>query len=772
MGRTSIEGDAAMADATAVAEEPAVAAVDDVSDVGDGDAADEDGSDGGSSLSGGVAEERPANLFGIADGHGKEGALVAQLTAQLFPAMLQRNIRKEFTAAAAVAPASSASPAASATAKVGAALAAASPPSMDTAVPASASSPASLQSPQQPHMSSASTVAATPRSQRTTLPSPLPAHPGAAAGAALSPLQQALASSGMPPLHTGASTSPLLSPGVMSVAPSVSAVVPASASPAAAARVPSPTQGGPPGSEAVDGPVAHVLSEAAAAADPVCRALTNTFLQVDAHVLAGKHVGGSTCTTAYVFQQPEAAASTPQRQAVTAPPVAPPPAPATLYVAHVGDSRCVLSRAGQALPLSSDHKPHRPDERRRVEAAGGNVVYYSGWRVDGQLNISRAIGDASLKAPPESFTASVVDGAGGAGASTSATTAERDSRSGRVIAVPEISRLPLSQEDEFIIVASDGVWGRLGNQQAVDIVRGVLLGSGAGPDAADEVADAAQAGEQDAGDQLPPLPRPSLAHDHSLVRPSSSALPLAANPVQSTLAAGAAAPVAAPVLNSMGSVVSMSTSASGAAVLGSPPPLHPAGPHTPLRTAVPANAPARSSLFSPRMAAAPFAATPSSTATSISRSLLGDSSASSVSGASGLLTGRSSTRLTSPTAALRLTHQDSVQSHADVDTVPAGQATDVAMAAAADPAAIASEDAARTKVAAPAAVASSEFVAPAEPSPYPCCWTSLRSRPELVSQASEALLHHAFEQGQSYDNLSAVVLLLYPFQHAAPHCEP
>jgi len=199
-----------------------------------------------------------------------------------------------------------------------------------------------------------------------------------------------------------------------------------------------------------------------------------------------------------------------------------------------------------------------------------------------------------------------------------------------VIAVPEISRLPLSQEDEFIIVASDGVWGRLGNQQAVDIVRGVLLGSGAGPDAADEVADAAQAGEQDAGDQLPPLPRPSLAHDHSLVRPSGSALPLAANPVQSTLAAAA-------------------------------------------------NAPTRSALFSPRVAASSFA-TPSSMPTSISRSLLAESSASSVSGASGLLTGRSSMRLTSPTAALRLAHQDSVHSHADVDTVPAGQVTDVAMA--------------------------------------------------------------------------------------------
>ena len=39
-----------------------------------------------------------------------------------------------------------------------------------------------------------------------------------------------------------------------------------------------------------------------------------------------------------------------------------------LLVAHPGDSRCVMVRTdGTALPLSSDHKPNRPDERARVQ---------------------------------------------------------------------------------------------------------------------------------------------------------------------------------------------------------------------------------------------------------------------------------------------------------------------------------------------------------------------------------------------------------------------
>nr|XP_019710324.1 probable protein phosphatase 2C 8 [Elaeis guineensis] len=63
-----------------------------------------------------------------------------------------------------------------------------------------------------------------------------------------------------------------------------------------------------------------------------------------------------------------------------------------IVVANCGDSRAVLSRGGVAVPLSSDHKPDRPDEMERVEAAGGRVINWNGYRVLGVLATSRSIG--------------------------------------------------------------------------------------------------------------------------------------------------------------------------------------------------------------------------------------------------------------------------------------------------------------------------------------------------------------------------------------------
>ncbi len=50
-----------------------------------------------------------------------------------------------------------------------------------------------------------------------------------------------------------------------------------------------------------------------------------------------------------------------------------------------------------AVQLSDDHKPNRTDERTRIEAAGGVVVWAGTWRVGGVLAVSRAFGDRLLK---------------------------------------------------------------------------------------------------------------------------------------------------------------------------------------------------------------------------------------------------------------------------------------------------------------------------------------------------------------------------------------
>lgn len=68
--------------------------------------------------------------------------------------------------------------------------------------------------------------------------------------------------------------------------------------------------------------------------------------------------------------------------------------PTKIYTANAGDSRAVLCRKGHALPLSSDHKPENEIERKRIQAAGGDIV---NGRVNGGLNLSRSFGDFNYK---------------------------------------------------------------------------------------------------------------------------------------------------------------------------------------------------------------------------------------------------------------------------------------------------------------------------------------------------------------------------------------
>uniref|UniRef100_A0A0D9WJZ7 protein-serine/threonine phosphatase n=1 Tax=Leersia perrieri TaxID=77586 RepID=A0A0D9WJZ7_9ORYZ len=115
-----------------------------------------------------------------------------------------------------------------------------------------------------------------------------------------------------------------------------------------------------------------------------------------------------------------------------------------IVVANCGDSRAVLSRDGVALPLSTDHKPDRPDELERVEAAGGRVINWNGYRVLGVLATSRSIGDYYLKP--------------------------------FVSAEPEVTVIERTEKDEFLILASDGLWDVVSNEVACKIARNCLNG--------------------------------------------------------------------------------------------------------------------------------------------------------------------------------------------------------------------------------------------------------------------------------------------------------
>jgi protein phosphatase 1L len=109
-----------------------------------------------------------------------------------------------------------------------------------------------------------------------------------------------------------------------------------------------------------------------------------------------------------------------------------------LLVANVGDSRAVICRSGEAFALSSDHKPNRADERQRIEDAGGVVMWVGTWRVGGVLAVSRAFGDRLLKQ--------------------------------YVVAEPEIQEDTIEEGVDFLILASDGLWDVVTNQEAVSMV--------------------------------------------------------------------------------------------------------------------------------------------------------------------------------------------------------------------------------------------------------------------------------------------------------------
>ncbi|KAF3958203.1 hypothetical protein ACB098_01G141800 [Castanea mollissima] len=115
-----------------------------------------------------------------------------------------------------------------------------------------------------------------------------------------------------------------------------------------------------------------------------------------------------------------------------------------VVVANCGDSRAVLCRGGVAVPLSRDHKPDRADEMERVEAAGGRIVNWNGSRVLGVLATSRSIGDHYLRP--------------------------------YVISEPEVTVTERTELDDFLVIASDGLWDAVSNEFACEVVRRCLDG--------------------------------------------------------------------------------------------------------------------------------------------------------------------------------------------------------------------------------------------------------------------------------------------------------
>ncbi|EKF39104.1 hypothetical protein MOQ_000675 [Trypanosoma cruzi marinkellei] len=217
------------------------------------------------------------------------------------------------------------------------------------------------------------------------------------------------------------------------------------------------------------------------------------------------------------------------------------PVPCYLSIANLGDSRAVLARIsdGRVIVSTFDHRvPTYPSERVRVERCGGCVEWD---RVDGALEVTRSLGDFIYKLPPEKWLAqqgacdTSASQVGGKTPVVDVTAPMHDvleascsqnsnSRIGSVGSPVEEIPPPLSMSsilssratplhqndddierhhmemrcslidnvvsnvadvyeaeltgDEFLVLASDGLWDRMSTEGVVEFVRARLLQSG------------------------------------------------------------------------------------------------------------------------------------------------------------------------------------------------------------------------------------------------------------------------------------------------------
>ncbi|KAI9340388.1 phosphatase 2C-like domain-containing protein [Zopfochytrium polystomum] len=106
-----------------------------------------------------------------------------------------------------------------------------------------------------------------------------------------------------------------------------------------------------------------------------------------------------------------------------------------LYTANVGDARAVLSRKGQAVRLSYDHKGTDAQEVQRITESGGFVVNN---RVNGVLAVTRSLGDVNMKE--------------------------------WIIGSPYTTETVLMDSDDLLVLACDGIWDVCSDQDAIDLL--------------------------------------------------------------------------------------------------------------------------------------------------------------------------------------------------------------------------------------------------------------------------------------------------------------
>jgi len=113
-----------------------------------------------------------------------------------------------------------------------------------------------------------------------------------------------------------------------------------------------------------------------------------------------------------------------------------------INVLNTGDCRAILCRDNIGIPLTKDHKPNTPEELHRIKKLDGKIIFDGvDWRIQsksGDLSVSRAFGDSDAEP--------------------------------YLTCIPDIYRYKLSNCDKFMVLACDGLWDVLSNQDVVNFI--------------------------------------------------------------------------------------------------------------------------------------------------------------------------------------------------------------------------------------------------------------------------------------------------------------
>lgn len=148
-----------------------------------------------------------------------------------------------------------------------------------------------------------------------------------------------------------------------------------------------------------------------------CQLLREAYLSVDAHLVEKGNRSGTTVANLYIIGD-------------------------RFLAANVGDTRVIIGTKKGFSFLTKDHKPDLPEEKARIEGLGGRVLFYGAPRVEGVLAMSRALGDTGLKP--------------------------------YISSEPRIVKGSLGKENDYAILACDGVWDVLTADDVMQIVRAAI----------------------------------------------------------------------------------------------------------------------------------------------------------------------------------------------------------------------------------------------------------------------------------------------------------